>query len=126
MMLLKIDFQSDTPIYLQLKNQIVYGIAKGELQPEESLPSVRQMAEDIGINLHTVNKGYNLLKEEGYVTIDRRRGAVINTIPIRKNDYAENSLREELKNIVAEAYCFGVSEDEFIEICKNLYNEYKK
>ncbi|WP_238886889.1 GntR family transcriptional regulator [Clostridium sp. YIM B02551] len=125
-MLLRIDFQSETPIYLQLKNQIISGIACGELQPEESLPSVRQMAEDIGINLHTVNKGYNLLKDEGFVTIDRRKGAIINPIPIRKNDRSLSILNEELSNIIAEAYCFGISEEEFIGTCKKLYEKYEK
>ncbi|WP_160677379.1 GntR family transcriptional regulator [Clostridium sp. C8-1-8] len=125
-MLIKIDFQSEVPIYLQLKNQIIHGIASGELQPEESLPSVRQMAEDIGINLHTVNKGYNLLKDEGFVTIDRRKGAIVNSIPIRQNDKAADSLKEELKNIIAQAYCFGISKDDFIEECKRMYCEYEK
>jgi GntR family transcriptional regulator len=125
-MLIKIDFQSEVPIYLQLKNQIIHGIAIGELQPEESLPSVRQMAEDIGINLHTVNKGYNLLKDEGFVTIDRRKGAIVNSIPIRQNDKAADSLKEELKNIIAQAYCFGISKDDFIDECKKIYCEYEK
>ena len=125
-MLLRIDFQSETPIYLQLKNQIISGIASGELQPEESLPSVRQMAEDIGINLHTVNKGYNLLKDEGFVTIDRRKGAIVNQIPIKKNDKSLSILNDELSNIIAEAYCFGISKDDFIGICKKLYEKYEK
>ncbi|GFZ32251.1 GntR family transcriptional regulator [Clostridium zeae] len=125
-MLIKIDFQSEVPIYLQLKNQIVHGIASGELQPEESLPSVRQMAEDIGINLHTVNKGYNLLKDEGFVTIDRRKGAVVNAIPIKQNEKATSSLKEELRNIIAQAHCFGVSKEDFINECKKLYYEYEK
>lgn len=125
-MLLRIDFQSEIPIYLQLKNQIIHGIASGELQPQESLPSVRQMAEDIGINLHTVNKGYNLLKDEGFITIDRRKGAIVNSIPIKQNDNLRKMLNEELENIIAEAYCFGISEDEFIEKCKNIYGKYHK
>jgi Predicted transcriptional regulators len=125
-MLLKIDFQSDVPIYIQLKNQIIHGIARGELQSEESLPSVRQMAEDIGINLHTVNKAYNLLKDEGFITVDRRKGAIVNSIPIRKNEEVRALLKEDLKNIIAQAYCFGISEDEFVNECKRMYYEYKK
>ncbi len=78
-MILQIDFESQIPIYEQLKRQIIQGIAKGYLKPNDPLPSVRQMAEDIGINLHTVNKAYNILKSEGYVTIDRRVGAVISS-----------------------------------------------
>ncbi len=69
-MFLAIDFQSDTPIYMQLKHQIIAGIARGELKEGENLPSVRQLAQDIGINLHTVNKAYSLLKDGKYVLMD--------------------------------------------------------
>lgn len=125
-MLIKIDFQSDIPIYLQLKNQIVHGIANLELKGQESLPSVRQMAEDIGINLHTVNKAYNLLKDEGFVTIDRRKGTIINEIPIKASEDIKSDLKDKLKNIVVQAYILGISKEEFINECSNLYSNYEK
>ncbi len=106
-MILQIDFESQIPIYEQLKRQIIEGIAKGYLNPGSPLPSVRQLAEDIGINLHTVNKAYNILKSEGYVTIDRRVGAVISSnLPTKTAEY-KNSLKEELKYITADAHCRG-------------------
>src|SRR5690625_1715639 len=66
MMFIQLDFESDLPIYEQLKNEIIIGIAKKQLLPGERLPSVRALASDIGINLHTVNKAYQQLKQEGY------------------------------------------------------------
>lgn len=125
-MLLKINFESDVPIYAQLKNQIIRGIAKGELDEGESLPSVRQMAEDIGINMHTVNKAYNLLKGDGFITIDRRKGAIVNKIPIPSSGEYDDILKEELESIISEAYCRGVSEEEFVKACKGIYSVYKK
>ena len=74
--LIQIDFDSDEAIYIQLRNQIILGIATSRLQEGDSLPSVRQLAEEIGINMHTVNKAYSLLRQEGLLTLDRRRGAV--------------------------------------------------
>ena len=71
-MILSLDMSSDVPIYVQLRNQIVTGIGKGELKAGESLPSVRQMAQDAGINSMTVNKAYQILKAEGFIEIDRR------------------------------------------------------
>lgn len=125
-MILKIDFESETPIYEQLRRQIIQGIAKGELKKGEELPSVRQMAEDIGINLHTVNKTYNILKNEGYLTVDRRKGAMINdSLPSVTDDYKE-MLYEELKYIIANAYCRGISKDEFLNICEKVFNSYEK
>lgn len=125
-MLLKINFESDVPIYAQLKNQIIRGIAKGELDEGESLPSVRQMAEDIGINMHTVNKAYNLLKGDGFITIDRRKGAIVNKIPIPSSEEYDYVLKEELESIISEAYCRGVSEEDFVEACKGIYSIYKR
>ncbi|MBI6871103.1 GntR family transcriptional regulator [Clostridium aciditolerans] len=125
-MLLKINFESDVPIYAQLKNQIIRGIAKGELDEGESLPSVRQMAEDIGINMHTVNKAYNLLKGDGFITIDRRKGAIVNKIPIPSSEEYDDILKEELESIISEAHCRGVSEEDFIEACKEIYSVYKR
>ena len=64
-MIISLDMSSDTPIYVQLRNQIVKGIGRGELRAGETLPSVRQMARDAGINTMTVNKTYQILKTEG-------------------------------------------------------------
>lgn len=55
-MIIKINMQSEIPIYLQLRNEIVKGIGRGEFEPGESLPTVRQMATDLGINTMTVSK----------------------------------------------------------------------
>lgn len=76
-MLITLDFASSVPIYVQLRNQIVMGIGKGNLKIGESLPTVRQLAQDAGVNTMTVNKTYQLLKQEGYIEIDRRHGAKV-------------------------------------------------
>ena len=75
-MIINIDFNSEEALYLQLRNQIILGIATSKYQEGDALPSVRALAEEIGINMHTVNKAYTVLKEEGFVRVDRRRGAV--------------------------------------------------
>ncbi|PRR80150.1 HTH-type transcriptional repressor YtrA [Clostridium liquoris] len=125
-MLLKIDFESDIPIYMQIKNAILQGIAKGDLSPGENLPSVRQLAEDIGINMHTVNKAYNLLKNDGFLTIDRRKGAIINDKISSPTEEYKVLLEENLKSTIAEAICKGVSEGEFLTTCNNIFNTYKE
>lgn len=124
--LLKIDFESDIPIYMQIKNAILQGIAKGDLSPGENLPSVRQLAEDIGINMHTVNKAYNLLKNDGFLTIDRRKGAIINDKISSPTEEYKVLLEESLKSTIAEAICKGVSEGEFLTTCNNIFNTYKE
>lgn len=125
-MLLKINFEKDTPIYLQIKIEIIKGIAKGELLEGESLPSVRQLAADIGINMHTVNKTYNILRNEGFVTIDRRKGAVIAKIDKLLNEKYYNELEGNLSSIIGEAVCRGMSSEEFMNCCKKEFKQYKE
>ena len=76
-MLLQLDFNSDVPIYQQIRNQIVLGIAQGGLEPGQRLPTIRALAEEAGINMMTVSKAYQLLKQEGYIQTDRRLGATV-------------------------------------------------
>ena len=109
-MIYYIDFSSDEAFYLQLRNQIIMGIATASLQDGESLPSVRDMAEAIGINMHTVNKTYSMLRQEGYLRLDRRRGAVISVNTDRQRRLEE--LKGVLKVSLAEALCNGLTQDD--------------
>ena len=91
--ILYLDFNSDVPIYTQIREEIIKAIASGELKINESLPSVRNMAEEVGINLHTVNKSYNILKDEGYINIDRRKGAVVNKLPLPNSEANDSKIK---------------------------------
>ncbi len=123
-MYVKIDFNSDEAIYIQLRNQIIYGIATSKIQEGDNLPSVRELAEYIGINMHTVNKAYTILKQEGYVKLDRRKGAVI-AIDIDKIQALEE-MKEELKVILAKAICKGISCQDVYEIAQDIFNEFER
>ena len=90
-MVIKIDFQSEEALYMQLRNQIILGIATSVIQEGDSLPSVRQLAGDIGINMHTVNKAYSLLRQEGFLTIDRRKGAVSKVQQVLRSQKTEKA-----------------------------------
>lgn len=121
-MLLHLDMKSNTPIYVQLRNQIVLGIGKGELKLGEGLPTVRQMAEDIGVNMMTVNKSYTILKNEGYIEIDRRHGAKINPKLDLHGEFKEK-VEEELTLLITEASLKGMNRGEFMKLCGKLYDE---
>ncbi|MDR1767949.1 MAG: GntR family transcriptional regulator [Propionibacteriaceae bacterium] len=86
-MLLSIAPDDDVPIYLQLRDQIVAALVRGELSEGDALPSVRQLAVDLGINLHTVAKAYKTLEHEGYLRILGRRGARVQARPDYNDDY---------------------------------------
>ena len=121
-MLIEIDFNSEEALYLQLRNQIIMGIATMELREGDSLPSVRQLAETIGINMHTENKAYTVLKQEGFVKVDRRRGAVI-AVNLDKMKALEE-LKQELLVVLAKSSCKGISRQEVHVLIDELYSEY--
>ena len=122
-MLIEIDFSSEEAIYVQLCNQIILGIATSKLQEGENLPSVRQLADTIGINMHTVNKAYSVLKQEGFVTIDRRRGAVISVEADKIRALEE--MKEELRVLLAKGSCRNISRAEVHELIDEIYEEYE-
>ena len=121
-MILEVDFNSEEALYIQLRNQIIVGIATNRLKEGESLPSVRQLAESIGINMHTVNKAYTVLKQEGVVKVDRRRGAVIAIDADRISDLEQ--MRESLRVILARASCRNISREEVHALIDEIYEEY--
>ena len=118
-MLLRLDMASRTAIYMQIRNQVVLGIAAGELAPGEKLPTIRALAEQCGVNMMTVNKAYGLLRHEGYITTDRRGGTVVSGSP------GAGALSEKyaaaLKVIAAEARLAGLDEEEFAPLCRQAY-----
>lgn len=123
-MIIAINDSSEIPIYLQIRNQIVQGISDGRLSPGEQLPTVRSLAEEIGINSMTVSKAYQLLKQEGFISADRRNGARVREDFSQINGLSEAN-RELLKQIISEAKVGGMSKEGFLKLCESLYLETK-
>ena len=121
-MLIRVDFNSDEAIYMQLCRQIIIGIANAQIKEGDNLPSVRELAEDVGINMHTVNKAYSILKQQGFIQLDRRKGAVI-AIDINKI-HAHEELKRELRIALAKGCCKNISREEVHELVDELFDEY--
>lgn len=123
-MYIEIDFNSDEALYLQLRNQIIIGIATSQFQEGDALPSVRQLADTIGINMHTVNKAYSVLKQEGFVKVDRRKGAVI-AIDINKMQ-AKEDLKRDMQVLLAKSSCKQISREEVHALIDEIYEGYRE
>ncbi|MEZ3464602.1 MAG: GntR family transcriptional regulator [Lachnospiraceae bacterium] len=123
-MYIEIDFNSDEALYLQLRNQIIIGIATSQFQEGDTLPSVRQLADTIGINMHTVNKAYSVLKQEGFVKVDRRKGAVI-AIDIDKMQ-AKEDLKRDMQVLLAKSSCKQISREEVHALIDEIYEGYEE
>ena len=123
-MIIEIDFESDEAIYMQVRNQIILGIATSRLREGDVLPSVRQLADTIGINMHTVNKAYSLLRQEGFVTIDRRRGTIISIDEDKIK--AMEEMKQNLSVAIARGWCKNVTREEVHELVDEIFDEYKR
>lgn len=121
-MIIRIDKMSEDPLYLQIRSQIIGAIARGELRAGDSLPSVRSLAADLGINLHTVNKAYAVLRDEGYLIMRGRSGAFV-AEPLQDSSKAKAALVQEqitqkLYHLIEEHKAAGGSANGFLEEAK--------
>lgn len=119
-MILTLDFSSEIPIYQQIRNCFVLAIAEGELINGEQLPTVRALAQDAGVNAMTVNKAYQLLKQEGYIITDRRNGAMVQWAG-RLNEAAWKQMQCTIRLLVAEAKLGGVTRQELAAEVERQY-----
>lgn len=120
-MILKFDFESSEPLYMQIRNQIVVGIGEGRLKPGEKLPTIRALAEESGINMMTVSKAYQMLKQEGFIVTDRRSGAIVK----RREDNAgvSESTMKALRISFSELRAAGLDKKEIINLCEKICEE---
>jgi GntR family transcriptional regulator len=119
-MLLRIEPDGPVPIYQQIRDRIVEAIANGSQLAGSALPSTRQLAVDLGINFHTVNKSYDLLRQEGLLRLSRKSGAVV------RRDAASGppdagwaqEWAGRLRTMLAEATAQGMTEPDVIAYCR--------
>ncbi|WP_249716040.1 GntR family transcriptional regulator [Paenibacillus sp. J31TS4] len=116
-----LDPESNIPLYMQLRTQIIEAIVRGDLALGDTLPSVRGLAGDLGINMHTVNKSYHELEAKGIIEIVPKKGAVIiaNTEKGPSNKQRED-ITEELRPAVAEALVHGMKEADLHQLISEL------
>ena len=123
-MFIHIEMDSDIPIYVQLTNGLIEGVANGSLKPGDPLPSVRSLAADLGVNMHTVNKAYHELDKKGIVRIIPKSGAVINAPAVDKT--ARMRIDSFMRPVIAEALAIGLSELEINTIMTKLISNIKE
>lgn len=122
-MIIEVDFNSNEALYVQLQNQIIMGIAMDLIREGDPLPSVRQLADTIGINMHTVNKAYSILRQEGFIQLDRR-GAVIALDTDKARTLLE--MRAQLKILLAKGCCKNITREEVHALVDDIFDEYRK
>lgn len=120
-MLLSIEPDGPVPIYQQIRDRIVEAIADGVQPAGSPLPSTRQLAVDLGVNFHTVNKSYDILRQEGLLRISRKSGAVVQRDarggppnPTWTKDWTAR-----LRTLLAEAAAQGMPAQDILRRCQD-------
>lgn len=115
---------SNLPIYLQIKNQIIEQILKGELAEGTKLPSIRQLAKELKISVITTKRAYEELENEGYIDSVLGKGSFVSHK--EKDIFQQKQLEiisNQLKQITEDARKYGISLEQLIHLLKELYKE---
>lgn len=123
-MFIEIDTASSEPIYIQLMNELKKSIVKNELKIGDMLPSVRELAGDLGVNMHTVNKAYNLLVDEEVLT-KSQKGYSLNPDKQRSVEL-EEQIKLKLEELLVDIYIHDLSVQEVKEWTEVISKELKR
>ena len=118
-MLLSINENDSRPIYQQLAGQVREQVSKGILNPGDILPSVRELSDSLGVNMHTVRRAYLLLRDQGITDLRPGRKARISSkklIPLTSDVMTEIQVR--LEELVTDALLLGISPDDLVDMVK--------
>ncbi|MFZ7946718.1 MULTISPECIES: GntR family transcriptional regulator [Bacillaceae] len=126
-MIIRIEANSDIPIYTQLTNQIIEGIARGDSQSGDTLPSVRAFAADLGVNMHTVNKSYHELEKKGIIRIMPKSGAVISTPEklLNHSSISYQRISTDFRPLIAEALVLGMTKEQIQKLVTSIIQDIK-
>lgn len=113
-----IDRKSPIPIYIQLKETLKFAIETGHYQVGQRLPTVRQQAVDLKVNLNTVRKVYNELEQEGYISTQQGKGTFVTGIPARSNKDSERLglMQRLIDNLLVQGYALGFAAAEIMNL----------
>ena len=125
MQLIFIDLHSRTPIYEQIKEQILLNIKQGEYKPDEQLPSIRSLAGELNLNVNTVKRAFKELEMSGIIYSVSGKGSYVSH-NAKSNDILENSAKKEIIDAVISAKEIGLTENTVLELVHKIYEEGKQ
>jgi GntR family transcriptional regulator len=120
-MYITIDERDKRPVYQQVVDGIKSLIARGELEEMSSLPPVRQVATDLGVNQNTIAYAYRQLQQEGLIRVKHGSGAVVVSRVLSKQD--EERTQEQLQAVLTDLVLFGLSRSEIVALVNNALNQ---
>ena len=123
----RLDMASGVPVYRQIMDQVMGGIASGALAPGDQLPTVRQLAVDLAVNPNTVVRAYRELEFRGVLDTQHGTGTFITQRKIKKNDAErQRQLSQLIGDFVARAGAAGFTLEELSEQLNEFHNDSQK
>ncbi|KXH87226.1 GntR family transcriptional regulator [Sporosarcina sp. HYO08] len=122
-MLIRIEPDSEIPIYLQLTHELIELMARGKLKDGDPLPSVRSFAADLGVNMHTVNKAYHELERKQFIQIIPKSGAIVSSISNDMAQFHHERITTALQPVIAEALVIGMSDREIKAVVSSIMKD---
>lgn len=116
----ELDTRSRKPIYEQLVDKLKELIINEVLQPDEQLPSVRTLAQQLTINPNTIQKAYRELENQGFIYSQKGKGSFVHSSNQFKDETKIKTVKEELEKLIVEALYLGVSVEELIQLVERL------
>lgn len=118
----EIDTKSRTPVYIQIKEQIMLLIQLGILKPDEQLPSIRELSKQLSINVNTVKRSFSELEIEGVIYTVAGRGSFVSKDAFSNKQIKENALRD-LKDTINSSISKGITKNDILVLLNELYKE---
>nr|WP_295970287.1 GntR family transcriptional regulator [uncultured Bacillus sp.] len=118
--MLELDMRSRKPIYEQLIEKLKELIINEVLKPDEQLPSVRSLAQQLTINPNTIQKAYRELESQGFIYSQKGKGSFVNPSSYSKDEEKIREIKVEIERLVLEALYLGVTAEELIEAIQSL------
>ncbi len=116
-----INSKDDTPVYIQLQQQVLEYIAKGILVKDDQLPSVRMLSKQLGINPNTVAKAYANLEMQGYVYTIPAKGVFVKEEGVWDEVFEKRM--DEMKQKVMDCRNMGIEKEKLMQLIEKIYKE---
>ncbi len=121
--MIQLDLSDHRPLYEQIKEKMKELIIAEILKPDDKIPSVREMAQQLTINPNTIQRAYRDLETEGYIYSVRAKGSFVAPVSRVREKTENTELTDEMENLVKRARFLGIKKETLIDLIDGVYEK---
>ncbi|MEG1243999.1 MAG: GntR family transcriptional regulator, partial [Oscillospiraceae bacterium] len=118
----EIDMKSRSPVYVQIKEQVMLLIQLGILKPNDQLPSIRDLSKQLSVNVNTVKRSFSDLEAEGVIFTIMGRGCFVSEDAFSNTRIKENAIKD-LRAVINSSISKGITKNDILVLLEELYKE---